>query len=46
VFPRAFDEAITVAEAMNRRLTDQVMPPESVNARVRLITAALRQASG
>jgi hypothetical protein len=45
VFPRAFDEALGVAEALNRRLTDQVMPHESLNARVRTITDSLRRAS-
>jgi hypothetical protein len=44
-FPRAFDEALNVAESLNRRLTDQVMPHETVNARVRAITAAMRRLS-
>jgi hypothetical protein len=45
IFPQAFDEAIGVAEALDRRFTDLVLPVESINGRVRSITAAIRRGS-
>jgi len=44
-FPRAFDEAVAAAEALCRRLTDQVLPPSPMNVRIRAITNSLRNSS-
>ena len=45
VFPRAFDEAVGVADALSRRLTERIMPPEALNNRVRSITDSIRRSS-
>jgi hypothetical protein len=43
IFPRAFDDALHAAAALERRLVDLVLPAEPLNARVRAITAGLRR---
>jgi hypothetical protein len=46
IFERVFGAAGAAAEMLNRRLIDQVMPHETMNARVRAVTASLRRVSG